>query len=194
VMTKFFQPGYEPGGTQGVLGTAFTDSIAQVFGTNPSAEMFYEGGFVGTIATTTFTNLKPGTDLDFFPFPQVDPQYGDPVEGGGDFAIMFKDSPESRAFMQYLGSADAANVFATTNSISPNKLVDVTKFTSPLRAKEYQTLANAKVFLFDGSDQAPSSLGGDFEFTELQKLVQHPDQVTTIAGELENFAKTAYTP
>lgn len=189
---RFFQPGYNPGGVQGVLGTGFTDSIAQVFGPNPTAEMFYEGGFVGTIATTTFTNLKPGTDLDFFQFPQVDPTYGDPVEGGGDFAIMFKDTPEGRMFMQYLVSADAANVFASTNSISPNKLTDTKKFTSPLRAKEFQLLANAKTFLFDGSDMAPSSLGGDFEFTELQKLVQNPNNIDQIATELENFAKTAY--
>ncbi|HEX9076449.1 MAG TPA: carbohydrate ABC transporter substrate-binding protein [Anaerolineae bacterium] len=190
--SKFFQAGYNPGGTQGVLGTGFTDSIAQVFGANPSAEMFYEGGFVGTIATTTFTNLKAGTDLDFFLFPQVDPTFDDPIIGGGDFAMMFKDTPEGRSFMQYLASKEAAEVFAGTNSISPNKLIDVKKFTSPLRAKEYQTLASAKTFLFDGSDMAPSALGGDFEFTELQKLVQNPNNVDQIATELENFAKTAY--
>lgn len=190
--TKFFQAGYNPGGSQGVLGTGFTDSIAQVFGTNQSAEMFYEGGFVGTIATTTFTNLKPGTDLDFFVFPQVDPAMDDPIVGGGDFAMLMKDTPEGRSFIQYLASKEAAEIFAGTDSISPNKLLDVKKFKSSLRAKEYQTLSTAKTFLFDGSDQAPSSLGGDFEFTELQKLVQNPNNVDQIATELENFAKTAY--
>ncbi len=190
--TKFFAAGYEPSGTQGVLGTGFTDAISQVFGPNPTAQLYHGSGAVGTIATTTYPTLKPGTDISFFPFPQVDPQYGNPVEASGDFAMMLKDTPEGRAFMQYLVSADAANVFAGTNSISPNKLTDTSKFTSPLRAQEFQALANAKVSLFDGSDMAPPSLGGDYEFTELQKLVQNPGNVQQVATELENFAKTAY--
>ncbi len=192
-LARFFQPGYMPGDAQGVIGTGFTDSIAQVFGKNPVAEMYYEGGFVGTIATTdTNKDLKPGTDLDFFPFPQVDPTYDDPVIGGGDLAIMFKDTPSGRAFMQYLASKEAGDTFASTNSISPNKLVDPSKFTSVLRQKEFQQISSAKVFLFDGSDLAPSALGGDFLFTKLQDLVQHPGDVDRIATELENFAKTAY--
>ncbi|MGE5263909.1 MAG: ABC transporter substrate-binding protein [Acidobacteriota bacterium] len=193
LFTKFFQPGYNPGGTQGVLGTQFVDSIGQVFGTNPTAEMYYEGGFVGVIATTDVNkNLKPGTDLDFFMFPQGDPQYDDPVVGGGDTAVMFKDTPEGRQFMQYLLSKEAAEVFAATNTISPNKQIDPAKFPSILARNEYQQLANAKVFLFDGSDLAPSSLGGDYEFTALQKLVQNPNNVDQIATDLENFAKNAY--
>lgn len=193
LFTKFFQPGYNPGGTQGVLGTQFVDSIGQVFGTNPVAQMYYEGGFVGVIATTDINkNLKPGVDLDFFVFPQADAQYGAPIVGGGDTAVMFKDSPEARQFMQYLLTKEAAEVFAATNTITPNKLIDPNKFPSILARNEYQQLANAKVFVFDGSDLAPSALGGDYEFTALQKLVQNPNNVDQISTDLENFAKNAY--
>ncbi len=191
--TKFFQPGYNPGGPQGVLGTLFTDSIAQVFGPNPVAEMLYEGGFVGTIAIgQTNTSLKPVQDINFFTFPQVDPALGDPVVGGGDFAIMFKDTPEGRAFMQYLASKEAGEIFAGTNSISPNKLVDPTKFSSELRKTEFQQIANAKVFVFDGSDMAPSAFGGGCEFSLLQELVANPKNVNPIAQALEDCAKANY--
>lgn len=193
LFAKFYQFGYEPGGARGVLGTAFVDSIAQVFGTKPVAEMMYEGGFVGFIAMTDVNkNLEPGQDIDFFAFPQVDPQYGNPVVGGGDMAIMFNDSAEARAFMQFLISKEAADVFASANSISPNKQIDTINFHSQLTRKEYQQLAHAKTFVFDGSDLAPSSLGSDYQFVELQKLVQNPGDVDKIAQELENFAKTAY--
>jgi ABC-type glycerol-3-phosphate transport system substrate-binding protein len=193
LFTKFFQPGYNPGGTQGVLGTEFADSIGQAFGTSPGAEMLFEGGFVGVIATTdTNKNLKPGTDINFFVFPQADPRFGDPVVGGGDTAIMFKDTPEGRQFMQYLLSKEAAEIFASTNSITPNKQIDPTKFPGILARNEYLQLANAEVFVFDGSDLAPSALGGDYEFTALQKLVQNPNSVEQIASDLENFAKNAY--
>lgn len=189
---KFFAPDYQVGGTQGALGTGFADSIGLVFGPSPKAEMFYEGGFVGVIATTdTNKNLKPGEDINFFEFPASDPAFGG-VVGGGDVAIAFRDTPEVQAFMQFLVSKEAADVFATTNTISPNKQIDATKFPSVLARNEYQQIADAKVFVFDGSDLAPSALGGDFLFTQLQKLVENPADVDKIAEELEKFAATAY--
>src|SRR5207245_3665329 len=55
---------YVVGGIKGSLGVAFTDGIAQVFGTSPSADLYYEGGFVGGIATgQTNTALKVGTTI-----------------------------------------------------------------------------------------------------------------------------------
>jgi len=57
---------------------------------------------------------------------------------------------------------------------------------------EAHQLATAKTFLFDGSDMAPSALGGDYLFSALQDLVTHPNDVDRIAQGLENFAKSAY--
>jgi alpha-glucoside transport system substrate-binding protein len=189
----FGTPGYFPGGADGIVGTSFTEGIAQAFGKNPTAEMFYEGGFVGVIITTDINkDLKPGTDFDFFTFPSIDPAYGTPITGGGDLAIMFKDSPEGRAFMQYLITKEAADIYAATGSGTPNKLVDSSKIQNPIARKLHDQLAGAQVFLFDGSDLAPSALGGDYEFTALQDLVKRPNDVDRIADALERFAKTVY--
>ena len=190
--TLFFKPGYQVGGTQQVLAGTFPNMIGLVFGPDPKAEMLYEGGFVSVLVQDVNKNIKPIVEMDFTIFPEGDPKYGDPVMGGGDVAIMFKDSPEAEQFIKYIISPEAANVFAATNTISPNKLLDTTKFTNPLALKEYQQLANAKTFVFDGSDMAPSAFGGDHLFTELQKLVQNPSSVDQVATELENFAKNDY--
>jgi ABC-type glycerol-3-phosphate transport system substrate-binding protein len=193
LFTKFFQPGYQVGETQGVLGTLFAESIPLFVGPTAKSEMFYEGGFVGVIATTNVDKtLVPGQDLNFFMFPQADPAFGTPVVGGGDVAIAFKDSPEVRAFMAYIISKEAADIFATTNTISPNKLIDPTKFPSILARNEYSQLANATSFVFDGSDLAPSKIGGDVEFVKLQELVTKPADVARIAADIEAAAKTAY--
>src|SRR3989442_586623 len=62
----FGTQGYFPGGAQGVVGTAFTEGIAQAFGKNPTAEMFYEGGFVDVIISTDVNkDLKLGGDFEF---------------------------------------------------------------------------------------------------------------------------------
>src|SRR5512142_3018738 len=76
LFTDFFKLGNAPGGIPGILNTSFDDSIRQVYGANREAVMIYEGGFVGVIATKDVDiNLKPGENIDFFDFPQVDPQY-----------------------------------------------------------------------------------------------------------------------
>jgi hypothetical protein len=72
------------GGTEGALGTAFVDGIGRVFGKNADAEMYMEGGFVGGIALGEVNpDLKPGTDIAFFPFPTINEQHGSPLVGGG---------------------------------------------------------------------------------------------------------------
>ncbi len=193
LFARFFETGNEPGGGPGVLSTTFTDSVAQVFSPDARAEMIFEGGFVGVIATMDVNrSLKPGEDIDFFTFPQVDPQYGTPVVGGGDTAIMFKDTPEARAFMRFLISKEAADVLASANTISPNLQLDPNKFPSPLARKEYQQLATAATFVFDGSDLAPSALGGDYLFGALRKIIQNPTEIDKVAQDLENFARSAY--
>lgn len=193
LFAKFFRTGYEPGEAKGVLKTGFTDSIGQVFGPEPQAEMMYEGGFVGLLATSDVNqDLRPGQDIDFFPFPEVDPKQGNPVVGGGDIAVAFKDSPQLRELIHFLISKEAANILAKSNTISPNKQLDANNFASQLARKEYQQLVSARTFVFDGSDMAPSPLGSDFEFVELRKLVQNPSAVDQISQELEDFAKGMY--
>ena len=194
VFAKIFgTPGYFPGGGQGIVGTAFTEGIGQTFSKSPVSEMFYEGGFVGVIISTDINkDLKAGTDYDFFTFPTVDPAFGAPITGGGDFAVMFKDSPEGRAMMQFIATKEAADIYAATGSGTPSKLVDSAKITDPIAKKLHDQVASAAVFLFDGSDLAPSALGGDFLFSALQDLVLHPNDVDRIAQALENFAKSAY--
>ena len=194
VFAKIFgTPGYFPGGGQGIVGTAFTEGIGQAFSKSPVAEMYYEGGFVGVIISTDINkDLKAGTDYDFFTFPTVDPAFGAPITGGGDFAVMFKDSPEGRAMMQFIATKEAADIYAATGSGTPSKLVDSAKITDPIAKKLHDQVASAAVFLFDGSDLAPSALGGDFLFSALQDLVLHPNDVDRIAQALENFAKSAY--
>ena len=194
VFAKIFgTPGYFPGGGQGIVGTAFTEGIGQTFSKSPVSEMFYEGGFVGVIISTDINkDLKAGTDYDFFTFPTVDSAFGAPITGGGDFAVMFKDSPEGRAMMQFIATKEAADIYAATGSGTPSKLVDSAKITDPIAKKLHDQVASAAVFLFDGSDLAPSALGGDFLFSALQDLVLHPNDVDRIAQALENFAKSAY--
>ena len=84
------------GGLDGALATAFVDGIGLVFSANPTAEMYYEGGFVGGIATGDVnTDLKVGQTIDFFDFPEINGS-GAKITIGGDVMAALTDEPRRR--------------------------------------------------------------------------------------------------
>ncbi|MDQ3127750.1 MAG: ABC transporter substrate-binding protein, partial [Chloroflexota bacterium] len=71
------------GGIKAALGRGFVDGIGQAFSANPTASMYYEGGFVGGIITGQVNKAaKLGTDADWFDFPSINGNSG--VTIGGD--------------------------------------------------------------------------------------------------------------
>ena len=63
IMTQIINNKYVLNGVQGVLGQSFVGGIGDVFGTSAKAQLYFEGGFVGGIATQQVnTNLKAGQD------------------------------------------------------------------------------------------------------------------------------------
>ena len=95
-MTKIVNDENVAGGIDTVLGIGFVDAIGRVFGKNPKAEMFYEGGFVGGIATGQVNKaLKPGEDIDFFEFPPFTAGENEGmVVGAGDVAAAFVNNED----------------------------------------------------------------------------------------------------
>jgi alpha-glucoside transport system substrate-binding protein len=177
---------YVAGGREGVLGTKFTDGIARVFGKNSTAEMYFEGGFVGGIALgDTNKDLKVGTDIAFFPFPTIDAQYDSPLIGAGDLMSAFVDTPQVREFMKYMVSKEAGEIWAKSGAIiSPNKLVDASVYPNDLTKAEAAQVASATVFRFDGSDLLPGTLGEDWG-TTLQGMVTKPENIEQLLSDFE---------
>ena len=177
---------YLAGGRQGVLGTKFVDGIGRVFSKNPTAEMYYEGGFVGGIALKDVNpDLKPGQDIAFFPFPMINEANGNPLIGGGDLMVGFKDTPEVREFMKYMISKEAGEIWAKTGAIvSPNKQVDPTVYPNELATAEAAQVAAATVFRFDGSDLLPGTLGEEWG-TTLQGMITNSADIEKLLGDFQ---------
>jgi ABC-type glycerol-3-phosphate transport system substrate-binding protein len=188
-MTKVLNNENLPGGVQAALGTAFTDSIGQVFGKNPKAELYMEGGFVGGIAIGDVNpDLVPGETIDFVPFPTINEEHGSPLVGGGDLAVAFNDSDGAKQLMEYLMTKEAGETWAATGAIvSPNKSVDISVYPNELTQKEAEQVVNAEVFRFDGSDLLPGALAEDWGAL-LQNVIRNPNQMDR---QLEDFQSTA---
>jgi alpha-glucoside transport system substrate-binding protein len=191
-MLKIVNDQYMAGGVDTVLGIAFTDSIGRVFGKNPKAEMLYEGGFVGGIAIgETNQSLKPGEDIDFFEFPEINPDQSVDVVGGGDVAAAFVNNEDVAKLMEYLATPEAGEIWVSTGAIaSPNESVPESAYPNDLVKKEARELKEAKSFLFDGSDLLPGTLGQNFG-TLLQKVIKNPDDTDKLLNDYQAEAEQA---
>jgi alpha-glucoside transport system substrate-binding protein len=182
------------GGVAGTLSTGFIDAFNLVLRPNPAAEMYYEGGFMSSFAKQNFPSLEPGKDYDFFEFPSIDPKWGKPVVGGGDLAVAFAKGPGAIELMRWLASPEANTIWASAKKgavVSPNKNVSLSVY-PVLTGKEAKQLTQAGSFVFDGSDLAPAAVGGDAEFTALQRIIKDPAAYMDALTYLEGVAARSY--
>jgi alpha-glucoside transport system substrate-binding protein len=160
-MKQALNDNFVAGGITAALGRNFTDGIGQAFTATGPAVIYYEGGFVGGIATgQTNTALKVGESIDWFDFPSISGNKG--VTIGGDVIAAFTTKPGVKEFIQYMTSADSGTVWAGTGAvISPVKAVPASAYPNDLAKREAAQVAGATAVRFDGSDLLPSGGGDD---------------------------------
>jgi alpha-glucoside transport system substrate-binding protein len=192
-MVKIVNDNYVAGGIDTALGIGFVDGIGRVFSKNPVAEMYMEGGFVGGIALGEVNpDLKVGEDIDFFPWPQINAEHGSPLVGGGDVASAFVNNEDNAKLIEYLASPEAGRIWVSTGAIaSPNQGVTDDAYPNPLVTKEAKQLKDAELFLFDGSDLLPGTLGQDMG-TLLQNVIKNPGQIDTLLNDYQAQAEEAF--
>ena len=180
------------GGIDTALGISFVDAIGRVFGKNPRAEMFYEGGFVGGIAIDQVNkDLRPGQDIDWFEFPMINEAHGNPLVGGGDVAAAFVNNEDVAELMEYLSTPDAGRIWVSTGAIaSPNEGVSDDAYPNELVTKEATQIREAETFLFDGSDLLPGTLGQNFG-TLLQNVIKNPGNMDQLLDQYQAEAEQA---
>ena len=191
-MVKIVNDENVAGGIDTALGISFVDAIGRVFGKNPRAEMFYEGGFVGGIATQQVnTALQPGRDIDWFEFPTINEEHGNPLVGGGDVAAAFVNNEDVAELMEYLSTPEAGRIWVSTGAIaSPNEGVADDAYPNELVTKEAAQIREAETFLFDGSDLLPGTLGQNFG-TLLQNIIKTPNNMDQLLNDYQSQAEQA---
>ncbi|MFF0163817.1 ABC transporter substrate-binding protein [Streptomyces sp. NPDC005263] len=181
-------------GRKGALGTEFPKSVVQTFSGDTPAAMVFEGDFVAANINAD-TKAKIGTDAKVFPFPAVGAE--SPVVSGGDVAVALKDGKGAQALLTFLGSTDAAEIWAAQGGIlSPNKEMDPSTYKDDVTRSIAKALIDAgDNFRFDMSDQAPAAFGGTQgigEWKDLQDFLRNPSDVAGAQRKLEADAAKAY--
>lgn len=188
-MTTVLSDQYVAGGIPSALQTNFGDGITLVFGRNPGAHLYMEGGFVGDLALEYLKpRPRPGKTIHQAPFPTIDPSFGSPLVGGSNLAAVLVDNEAVRELLLYLSSPAARKLWVSSGAIvSPNKRVPSSAYPNVLVRAEAKQVGRAKVFVFDGSDLLPGSLGEEWGST-LQKVIQNPGDIPKLVRDFQRTA------
>jgi hypothetical protein len=182
------------GGTQGALQTDFPTSVTQVFADPPKAAQVMEGDFVAGVISDS-TEAQPGEGFDVFPFPAIGDS-GSVIVGGGDTVVMFTDSPAAQAFVTYLTTPEAAQIWAERGGFaSLNQNLDPSVYPDEVTQTTAGALGEAEAFRFDLSDLQPAEFGGTVGqglFKLFQDFVANPDDVDGITQQMEDAAAQAF--
>jgi alpha-glucoside transport system substrate-binding protein len=194
VMAEIFgDPTNLAGGTEGSLESDMPSSVAKVFSEDPDAAMVIIGDFAPGVNADN--PLEPETGFNVFTFPSVEGS-GPAVVGSGDIFVEFRDSPAADAFLEYLTTPEAAEIWAERGGFSsPNKNLDTSVYPDEITLTTAGGLAEAETFRFDGSDLMPSAFGATPAqgfWKGMTDFVANPDDVDGITQQLETAANQAY--
>jgi multiple sugar transport system substrate-binding protein len=153
--------------------------------------MYLLGSFVSQ-------QVDQGKDLDFFPFPEIDPAIGsDALDAPIDGLMMAakpKNSAAAKAFLAYAGTPAAEDIYGKTDpsDVEANSGADATKY-NDLQKKAAALISSAKsITQFMDRDTRP-----DFASTvmipSLQAYIKDPTKASSILSSIESQKKSIFT-
>ncbi len=160
------------GGVKAIATTSFGDSPKGLFTVPPQCYLHRQASFIPSFFPE---GSVAGQDYNFFYFPAyAGKDLGKPVLGSGNLAAITKDSPAARAFIDFLKTPIAHEIWmAQPNGsfLSANKNVNTEVYNSQANKDLGQILLNATTFRFDGSDLMPGPIGAGAFWTGMVDFV-----------------------
>ena len=146
------------GGASTVAATDFRDSPKGLFTSPPQCYMHHQASFIPSFFPE---GTQLGVDADFFYMPAyAGKDLGKPVLGAGTLAMITKDTAASRAFIEWLKTPIAHEVWmAQSGFLTPLRTVNTEAYADDVLKKQGEILLNSTTFRFDGSDLMPPAVG-----------------------------------
>jgi multiple sugar transport system substrate-binding protein len=151
---------------------------------------------LGTFASQQFEGADLA-DLDFFAFPEIASEHGtDSIDAPIDGFMMAKkpkNEAGAKALLEYIGSADAENIYLKTDpgDVGANKKVDTSGYNS-VQKKSAEIIGSTKnIAQFLDRDTRP-----DFASTvmipALQDFIKNPNNISGLTSSIEKQKKSIF--
>lgn len=162
--------GFVDGGTAAIATTDFRDSPAGLFAAPPRCYLQHQASFIPSFFPE---GTEIGRDVDFFYMPAyAGKDLGKPVLGAGTLAMITRDGPAARAFIEFLMTPVAHEVWmAQSGFLTPFRDANPEAYANDALRKQGAILRDATTFRFDGSDLMPGKIGAGAFWTGMVNYV-----------------------
>lgn len=180
------------GGSTTAVSTNFGDSVNSLFNDPPEAYLHRQASFITSFIKDNNPDLKAGEDYDFFPFPPIDEEHGNPMLGAADMLSMMNDHSAARKFMKFMASPGAQQIWVSElGKLGINEEINPNAYPDDLTRDMASMLKDAETFRFDASDSMPSSLGSGAFWNQILDYVRGED-IDKVLERLEETAQEEY--
>jgi alpha-glucoside transport system substrate-binding protein len=176
------------GGATLVNSTNFGDGGNPLFTDPPGCLFHHQASFI-----TDFFKEQGGAaegEFDFFPMPDLNPEFAGAFTGAGDLFGLFSDKPAAKDLLKYLTTAEAQQIWVDRGgALSAN--TKVTNYPDEVSKRSAETLTSAKIFRFDGGDLMPNAMKAAF-FRAMVDFAEDQSKLDAILTSLDEVAAGAY--
>jgi len=178
------------GGTNTVLSTNFREGGDPLFTDPPGCLLFEQATFMAGIFSENDPEIQPDEDFTFFPHPKFNDEHAGNINGFADSFVMYNDTPQARALMQYMSSDQAQQLWVDqggTLAASTN----ITDYPNEVLSKAAEVVAGAENILLTAGDQMPADMQQAF-WKSLLNFTADPSQLDSILANLEQVRAATY--
>jgi alpha-glucoside transport system substrate-binding protein len=181
------------GGTNYVLSTNFQRSGDGLFSNPPGCLFLEQATFIPQMFVQNDPALEgqAGTSFNFFPHPKFKDEFAGNVEGFFDTFVMYNDTPQARALMQYMVSDQAQQTWVDKGgTLAANK--NITKYPDVLGENASKILLESKNILLTAGDYMPADMQRAF-WKSLLDFTNDQTQLDSILANLDQVQASSYT-
>jgi alpha-glucoside transport system substrate-binding protein len=179
------------GGTNYALSTNFQRGGDGLFTDPPGCLFLEQATFIPAMFVQNDPSLTAGDTFNFFPHPKFNDEFAGNVEGFFDTFVMYNDTPQARALMQYMVTDEAQQIWVDEGgTLAASK--NITTYPDVLGENASKILLESKNILLTAGDYMPADMQRAF-WKSLLDFTNDQSQLDSILANLDQVQASSYT-
>jgi alpha-glucoside transport system substrate-binding protein len=180
-----FTDGNVLGGRKSIASNNFGTAGNAMFDAKPGCMLYKQGSFItGFFPKNVQADLPGNAGVFYFPPAQAGGEK--PILGGGDMAVLLKNTAGARAVMKMLGDKSIGEKAMGTSFLSPHKDFDTSLYKGETAQEVAKITYASSIFLFDGSDQMPGAVGAGTFWKDMTSWISGQENLDTALKNIDN--------
>jgi alpha-glucoside transport system substrate-binding protein len=180
------------GGKDYVLTTNFGKAGDPLFTSPPGCLFMEQATFMTNFFEQNTPGVKAGEDYNAFPHPKFNDENAGNIEGFFDTFVMYNDTPQARALMQYMVTQEAQQTWVDQGgTLAANK--NITKYPNAVFENAAKIVTGSKNILLTAGDYMPADMQHAY-WKSLLDFTNDQSKLDEILANLDQVQASAYQP